>query len=74
MEYGFSDSSYGPKCHFRFTTINNYSSGNMIPQDVIAEDEDGTYNDRARCSGRLTSFNLATGEATVEFNMDRTKF
>jgi len=74
LEYSFSDSTYGPRCHFRFTTINDYRTGTMIPQDVIADDENGRYNDRARCSGRLTGFNISTGEATVEFSMDRFKF
>ncbi|WP_018694264.1 hypothetical protein [Algicola sagamiensis] len=73
FEYGF-EGGLEPKCHFRFTIIRDYRTGNMVPQRIIADDEDGSYRDKAVCSGRLKAFNLQTGEAIVNFSINRRTF
>lgn len=74
FEYKFSDSSVAPRCHFRFVIMKDYRSGKMLPQKVIAENEGGSYRDKAICSGKLDSFNLNTGEAEVTFSINRRKY
>ncbi|WP_046004906.1 hypothetical protein [Pseudoalteromonas rubra] len=74
LEYKFSDSSIAPRCHFRFVIMKDYRSGKMLPQKVIAESEGGSYRDKAICSGKLDSFNLDSGEATVTFSINRRKY
>ncbi|MEJ6475627.1 hypothetical protein [Pseudoalteromonas piscicida] len=73
-KYKFSDSSVAPRCHFRFVIMKGYRSGKMLPQKVIAENQGGSYRDRAICSGKLNSFNLNTGEAEVTFSINRRKY
>ncbi|KZN62346.1 hypothetical protein N473_19770 [Pseudoalteromonas luteoviolacea CPMOR-1] len=74
LEYSFGTSSISPRCHFRFVIMKDYRSGKMLPQEVIAESEGGSYRDKAVCSGKLTSFNLNTGDAAVTFSINRRKF
>ncbi|WP_169337064.1 hypothetical protein [Algicola sagamiensis] len=75
LEYGFSQPSHrAPKCHFRFVIMKDYRSGNFLPQRVIAENEGGSFRDKAICAGKMNSFNLTTGNAEVTFSMNRRKF
>ncbi|AJQ92142.1 hypothetical protein [Gynuella sunshinyii] len=74
LEYTFTDSSIAPDCHFRFVVLKDARTGAFLPQPIIAENEGGSYRDRAVCSGTVDGFNLDTGRATVTFKMDRRKF
>ncbi|QZO12014.1 hypothetical protein [Pseudoalteromonas piscicida] len=74
LEYQFTDSSIAPRCHFRLVVMKDYRSGKMVPQKVIAENEGGSYRDRAICSGKLNSFDLNNGDAAVTFSINRRKY
>lgn len=74
VEYSYGTGSITPKCHFKLALIKDYRSGNFLPQRLVAEDEKGSYRDRAICAGKIDSFNMTTGDAVVTFSMNRRKY
>lgn len=74
LKYGATSRPSGPRCHFRYTTIRDYRTGELVPSKVIAKSEGGSYRDRMECRGRLTSFDLWTGDASVEFTIERKRW
>jgi len=74
VEYSYGTHSYDPKCHFRYVILKDFRSGSMLPQNIIAENEGGSYRDRATCSGKINSFDPTTGNSNITLSVNRRKY
>jgi hypothetical protein len=74
VEYSYGTHSYDPTCHFRYVILKDYRSGNMLPQNIIAEADGGSYRDKATCSGKINSFDPSTGNSNITLSANRIKY
>ncbi len=76
VEYEIDNGYAKPLCHFRFVMLSDYRTGKMTPQPMIAEDEGGSYGNRAKCDGVLNYVDLYgnSGNATVTFTIKDSRY
>lgn len=75
VDYQIENGYSKPSCHFRFVMLTDYRSGGMMPQPLIANDEGGSYGNRAKCKGRVDAVDInGGGNATVTFTIEDSRY